>query len=695
MPLHTQDKNWILLTKHTAYVIGLNAAGRLVHHYWGRQLPFPEDYFAENEPLEWLPFDAPGMRMSEEYPVYGSPDHIDPCLKVMFSDGVRSAVLHFESALPEDEALSLRFRDDDYPLALSLHYRIHPTYDLIERWITLENLGTVPVQIERVFSAQWHVPNNGAYRLSHLTGRWAAENTLRREWLSHGIKMLDSRRLNTSHHHNPYFAIDGGAADEDQGQVWFGALAWSGNWKISVETNDYTAARINIGINDWDFGWTLQPGEIFTTPATLGGYTESGFGEASQHFHDYIRDAVLPHGKTTHPVLYNSWEATTFNVDETSQAKLAEIAANMGIELFVMDDGWFQGRKTDHAGLGDWHPDVQKFPHGLTPLIAHVNRLGMAFGLWVEPEMVNPDSDLYRNHPDWVIHFPHRPRSESRNQLILNFGRADVRDCILAQLDKLLRENNIAFIKWDMNRSVSEPGWPDHDRDQRELWVRHVWGLYEVWGTLRRKHPNVIWQSCSGGGGRADIGILHYADQIWVSDNTEATARLGIQHGFSQVFPANTMEAWVTDADSARVPLEFRFHVSMCGSLGVGGHLLKWSESDRAIAAQCVAQYKEMREIVQFGDMYRIHQSHHGAFSAVQYMSKDRSEGVLFVFRTHIPDPVFLPQIMLRGLEPDAHYAIEDVSGSRSGLAWMTTGVRFDLHNFESTLRRIHRIEGA
>jgi alpha-galactosidase len=695
MPLEARDKKWFLFTQKTAYVIGLNRAGRLVNCYWGARLPVLDDYPDAETSTEWASFDPFGNRIPEEFPVYGAEDHVEPCLKVTFADGVRGLALHFVMATLDGETLILRFQDDYYPFAVNLCYKVHDACDLIERWASVENLGEQNIQIERIFSAQWHVPNNGPYRLTHLTGRWAAENTIRREWLTNGIKVLDSRRLNTSHHHSPYFALDFGNTDEDHGAVWFGALSWSGNWKIAAETNDFSAVRLSIGINDWDFGWTLQAGETLTTPPAIGGYTLHGFGGASRHLHDYIRDELLPHGKAIHPILYNSWEATLFDVDENSQGQLAEIAAKLGIELFVMDDGWFHGRKTDRAGLGDWWPDANKFPQGLKPLIDRVNAFGMAFGLWVEPEMVNPDSDLYRGHPDWVIHFPHRARSERRNQLILNFGRADVRAYIIGQLDKLLSENAIRFIKWDMNRSVSEPGWPEHDqdqRDQRELWVRHVWGVYEVWGALRHKHPEVVFQSCSGGGGRADLGILRYADQIWVSDNTEATARLGIQAGFSQIFPANTMEAWVTDADRARVPLEFRFHVSMCGSLGIGGHLLHWSEADRTIAARCIALYKSIRPIVQLGDMYRLRSPQETAFSAVQYMSKDRSEGVLFAFRTHIPDPVFLPHIYLQGLDPDARYTIDEVPGIRSGAGWMASGVWFDLHNFESTVRRIRRM---
>jgi alpha-galactosidase len=357
-----------------------------------------------------------------------------------------------------------------------------------------------------------------------------------------------------------------------------------------------------------------------------------------------------------------------------------------------MDDGWFHGRNDDHAGLGDWWPDEKKFPNGLKPLIDKVNALGMEFGLWVEPEMVNPNSDLYRAHPDWVIHFPTRARTEGRNQLILNLARLDVQDYLINVLDRLLSENNITFIKWDMNRNVSEPGWPGAEGDPREIWVRYVQGVYRVWGALRERHPQVIFQSCSGGGGRADLGILHLADQIWVSDNTEATARLAIQEGFSQIFPASTMEAWVTDAMAGRISLDFRFHASMCGSLGVGGHLLHWSEAEREQAAHWITLYKEIRSVIQLGDQYRLIAPQTSPYSAVQYMSKDRREGVLFVFRTHIPEPAQLPLIYLRGLDPTALYEIEDVPGDRSGLGWMQAGITIPLRDFQSTVRRIRRV---
>lgn len=694
MPIHISDRRWVLETRQTAYAFGLNSVGLVTHHHWGARLPRLDDYPIPPDPRGFSSTDGFHHFVPEEYPAEAGTKYIDPCLKVHFADGVRDAVLTFvdssvtDSSTPE---LSIRLKDVYYPLQVTLHYRVHADYDLIERWVTLENLGAEPIHVERAFSAKWTLPPGDNYSLTHMYGRHLDEFNLQRELLTPGLKTIESRRIIPSHRAVPWFAIDR-SASEDSGEVWFGTLAWSGNFRINAEVTEFASTRVSLGWNDWDFGWTLQPAQPLVTPPSLAGYTKGGLGGASRQVHAYVRERVLPHGETPHKVLYNSWEATLFDVDEASQSALAEIAAQMGVELFVMDDGWFHGRNLDNAGLGDWWPDEVKFPHGLGGLIKKVNGLGMDFGLWVEPEMVNPDSELYRTHPDWVIHFPTRARTESRNQLILNMAREDVQEYVLGALDKLLTENNIAFIKWDMNRAASEPGWPDAPGDPRELWVRYVWGVYRVWSELRHRHPNVVWQSCASGGGRADLGILRLADQVWVSDNTEATSRLRIQEGYSQFLPAITMEAWVTDWNEGFVPLEFRFHVSMCGSLGVGGNLLNWDEAERTLAAACIRQYKEIRPIVQLGEQYRLLSPQKGPYSAVQYVSQDKAESVLFVFRVHVPEKYNIPHLYLRGLDPEALYSVEGFEGPRSGLAWMEAGMRVELKNLQSKILKITRI---
>ena len=694
MPVLDRENHWVLETAHTAYAFGVTPRGNLVHTYWGARLTCAEDYPAPADIASGTSFSGDSHVMQEEYPAYAGTKYIEPCLKTTFADGVRDTVLRFGGAeIVEGDKPGVRvmLRDEHYPLAVAVCYSVHEEHDLVERWIEIKNTGDTPVDVERIFTALWHLPWGGEYRLSYLYGRWFDEWQLHREPLQAGVKTLESRRITTSHQSNPWFAVDRGSADERQGEVWFGVLAWSGNWKLLAEVTDTDLTRLAIGINDWDFTWRLQPGATFTTPASLAGYTQGGFGAASRTLHDYPR-SILPHGLKLHPVLYNSWEAVFFDVSEATQIAVAQRAAQMGVELFVMDDGWFHRRDIDNAGLGDWWPDEKKFPNGLQPLIKRVNELGMGFGLWLEPEMVNTDSELYRAHPDWIIHFPTRSRTEMRNQHILNMGRADVQEYLINLLDRLLREHNIVFIKWDMNRNVSEPGWPEAPGDQRELWVRYVHGVYHVWKTLAQRHPQVLWQSCSGGGGRVDLGMLQMVDQYWVSDNTEATARLGIQEGFAQAYPAITMESQVTHMGSPLLPLPFRFHVSMLGVLGMSVDLLAWSEEEMAASAEQIALYKEIRPLVQCGDQYRLLGAQGQPYTAWQYVSKDRGEAVLFAFRTHMREPARIPPIYLQGLDAEARYTVEGYDAVRSGRAWMNIGLQIPLGNFESTVRRIRRV---
>jgi alpha-galactosidase len=698
---------WVLHTRRSTYALGVNAAGFLVHRYWGARLP-DAGVPAAPESEGWASFNGPAQLLPEEYPAWGSGlSYVEPCLKATFADGVRALELRYVSVdVNGDTDLVIHLRDSHYPLVVSLFYRAHPDYDLVERFVAITNNGDAPVTLERAFSAQWHPPVGVQYRLSHLTGRWLDEWHIRRDALPHGTTRLESRRIMTGHQHNPWFALDDGEADEERGAVWFGALAWSGSWALTAEVTDFeaTMTRVSLGVNDWDFAWQLAPGETFTTPTAVAGWTDGGFGAVSRAMHDYVRDTLLPHGGGKHKVLYNSWEATLFDVDEPGQTALAEVAAEIGVELFVMDDGWFKGRNHDRAGLGDWTPDAKKFPHGLTPLVERVNALGMEFGIWVEPEMINEDSDLYRAHPDWVIHSQNRQRTTARNQMMLNMALPEVQDYTIGWLDALLRNHKITFVKWDANRNVSEPGgWGG--REPRELWVRYTQGVYRVFETMRARHPHVIFQSCSGGGGRADLGILRYADQIWASDNTEPAARISIQEGFSQVFPASVMEAWVTDAGT--LPLDFRFAVSMCGALGIGANLLHWDAEARRQAREWVALYKEIRALVQLGDQYRLLPAQGQGYSAVQYMAKDASQGVLFVFRTHMAEPATFPMLHLRGLDADAQYMLDGIEGARSGAAWMRAGVQvplkseivwaegameYKIGDFTAAVRRIRRI---
>jgi alpha-galactosidase len=381
---------------------------------------------------------------------------------------------------------------------------------------------------------------------------------------------------------------------------------------------------------------------------------------------------VLPAADEPRPVLYNTWEGTWFDVNETNQKELAAIAAGLGVELFVMDDGWFGRRTNDHAGLGDWWPNPDRFPDGLGPLIAEVHRLGMRFGLWVEPEMVNPDSDLYRAHPDWVLHQPGRHRTQLRQQLVLNFARPDVAEWAHGWLDQLLRENEIDFLKWDMNRAFTEAGWPKAD-DPDRLWFDHTRAVYTVIDRLRAAHPRLRIETCSSGGGRVDLGMLARTDQAWTSDNTDPIDRIAIQHGYCQIYPAVTMGAWASESpnpiNQRTTPLRFRFHVAMAGALGISGNLHEWSADERAEAAALIAAYKQVRHVIQHGRLHRLTPARVEGTTAVQYTSEDGAEVVVLAWRALSRYGVTDPPVRLAALEPAADYEQVGAGTVHSGAA--------------------------
>lgn len=697
MSTFDQNQTYLLQTDHTTYAFAVNADGRTQHLYWGPKIADAAGIPSPVIPTERSSFDMPHHQTPEEYSGYGGVNYTDPSLKISFGDPslgttVRDLDLRFfEASQIDDHTLRITLRDQLFTLSVDLHYRAHPKYDLIERWVSIRNDSDLEIQVERVVSARWILPIERRYDFHHMHGRHAEEFQRVQEPLTYGIKRIESKRVTTSHHHAPWWALEE-AAGEEFGEVWFGTLAWSGNWMINAEVTDYDSTRVSVGWNDWDSAYKLKKGAVATTPSAFAGYTGGGFGAASRQMHAYVNENILPHKGITHPVLYNSWEATYFDVDETSQIELAKKAAAMGVELFVMDDGWFHNRVVDNAGLGDWRPDAKKFPNGLGGLISAVKKFGMDFGLWLEPEMVNPDSDLYRAHPDWVISFPNRPRTEARGQLILNLAMSEVQAYLVDTIAKLLAEYDISFIKWDMNRNISEPGWQTSPGDARELWVRYTEGVYAVWGELARRFPTVIWQSCSGGGGRADWGILRYADQVWISDNTEAVSRLSIQEGFTQFMPASVMEAWVTDWGAAKVPLGFRFDVSMSGILGIGGNLNHWREDELTLAAEKVALYKTIRHLIVGGDLYRLLSPREGAITAAQYTAKDGSEAVVFVYRVFQIDLKPVAIITPRGLVADRMYRVDGQNQIRSGEGWMNSGFRVTLGNLESKIIKIEAV---
>ncbi len=697
---HPGQQSWLLVTEKSSYGLGVTEGGIVLNLYWGARLPsftglpVPQISYGRGSQETRLSL------ANEEYPAFGGLRFGEIAAKATFVDQTRDLDLRFASAeigeqndLPE---LRLQLRDAVYPLTVMLIYRIDSANDLIIRMARFTNTGPDSIMLERAFSAAWHLPRQFTPRhLTTLAGQWAAETRIQRQEVVAGTAMLESRKGITSANAYPWFALDT-RASEQQGDVYFGTLAWSGNWTLHVTTDTTGTTTVAGGIHDYDFAWRLAGNTSFDTPDFVAGFTQEGMNGMRHRLHRYIREHVLPRpqSEVPRPVLYNSWEATFFDVTEEGQSKLAERAAALGVELFVVDDGWFPGRNNDHAGLGDWRVDPRKFPNGLRPLVEHVNKLGMQFGLWVEPEMVNPDSDLYRAHPDWIYYFPRRPRSESRQQLVLNVGRQDVQDYLLNVLDQLISENGISFIKWDMNRPIAEPGWPEYIEqggEAREIWVRHTLGVYAIMDGLRARHPDLSIESCSSGGGRADLGILKRTDQVWSSDNTHPDGRLFIQEGISHVLPGRVMGDWVTDTPSDRVvneiPLRYRFHVAMMGMLGVGGHLLKWSQEDLAEAAHWIAIYKTIRHLVQDGDQHWLLSptTNEGNLAAIECIAADASEAVVFAFRRTNPFWDLLPPLRLQGLQANTLYQVKELGSEDSkeslysGSALMNLGVELPL----------------
>jgi alpha-galactosidase len=693
-------KLWIIQAGGFTYAMGVDERNWLQSLYWGPHIDRTQDIPAAHSLPQRAAFDLSTTTTPQEYAAWGAGLYTEPDLKATFASGNRDLVLEYVDQRQTHDAnsqtLEITMRDIKLPLVVHLFYRVYTGQSVLERWSTIDNQTKEDVVLEDAASATWSLPNieNRNYRAHWLTGRWAGEWQLQSASLDVGSQIIESRRGSTGSQANPWFALeDPDAGDEEHGPVYFGELGWSGSWRITMEQSSLHQVRITGGYNPFDFGYRLAPGESLTTPPFYGGFTGGGMGEASRILHRFQQDVILPgapHPKLR-PVLYNSWEATEFNVSESGQIALAEKAAQLGIERFVIDDGWFGQRKDDHAGLGDWYVNKEKFPNGLKPVIDRVHQLGMDFGIWVEPEMVNPDSDLYRKHPEWAINFPGRPRTEARNQLLLNLARPDVTEYVFHWLDDLVSNNDINFLKWDYNRNWAEPGWDAVPvADQKKIYVAYVHNLYAILDRLRAKHPKLEIESCSGGGSRVDLGIMRRTEEVWPSDNTDALDRLSLQDGFTHAYTPGVMMAWVTDAPNRKTPLKFRFLVAMEGSLGIGANLNNFTPEDMAISKDLIAFYKTIRPTVQQGLQYRlIAPSRPGAPSeraATEYVSTDGTQAVLFAYlhSQNFGDPY--PLVRLQGLDPKATYRLRPLDPKQlpsqqeaSGSYWMGHGLQLEL----------------
>ena len=710
-----QTKVFRIDAADVSYAFGVNERGELQALYWGGRLTAGDRLPAAHSLREAAAFDPTTSVTPQEFAGWGAGLYVEPALKITFPDGNRDLVLRYVSHHVDGSVLTVTLKDIQRDVFVALKYEVDPATGIVARSAEIANKTKDSLVVESASAATWTLARGTDYSLYYLTGRWSSEGALQHEAVRPGQRVLESRRGSTGAQNNPWFAIEKGATngqeqgDQDKGNVWFGALGWSGSWRITVEQDQLQQVRITGGYNPFDFGYHLSPGETLATPIFYGGYTHDGVGGASRLLHRFEITKILPQrpDPRPRPVDYDSWEATYFNVDEAGQEALAEKAAALGAERLVMDDGWFGARNDDHAGLGDWTVNPQKFPHGLKPLIDKVHSLGMDFGIWVEPEMVNPNSDLYRAHPDWVLNFTGRPRTEGRNQLVLNLARQDVRDYEFGFLDKLLNENDIAFFKWDYNRNWSEPGWPAAPtEDEKQVYVKYTQNLYSILAELRAKHPKLEIEDCSGGGGRVDLGILRYTDQVWTSDNSDPFDRLTIQDGFTYAYTPGVMMQRVPDSpgwgNHRTTSMEYRMLSGMQGALGLGGDLNKWTPEELATSKRLIAEYKQVRETIQHGELYRLISPRNGSEQSVtESVAVDGHEAVVFTFLHSSQFGYPYPRVFLRGLDAAAEYKMTSIAGkaaketpeTASGAYWMSHG--FDpemVGDFQAAAFKLERV---
>lgn len=730
MTVHYDEKQqtFHLQTNRTSYVIEIAKDGYLTHRYWGERLR----RYAGAIPLRYMdrafsPNPVPADRtfsldtLPQEYPAYGNTDFRTPAYQIQLDNGSTITDLRYREhrivagkpklpGLPatyvendeEADTLEIELYDELLGLTVTLSYTVFNELDAITRSVRLENRGNRELKLLRAASISVDFADDG-YDMVHLAGGWANERNVLRRPLTMGLQAVDSKRGSSSHQHNPFMALVRKGADEDQGEVYGFSLVYSGNFLANVEVDQYRTTRVTMGLNPFDFSWLLQPGESFQTPEAVTVYSNEGLGGMSRTYHRLYRTR-LARGEfrdKERPVLINNWEATYFDFNADKIESIARKGKELGIELFVLDDGWFGKRDDDNSSLGDWFVHREKLPGGLRDLAERVTGMDMRFGLWVEPEMISVDSDLYRKHPDWCLHVPDRRRSAGRNQLILDYSRDDVCDAIIGMLSEVLSSAPVTYVKWDMNRNMTEIGSallpPER---QRETAHRYMLGLYRVMETLVTAFPHILFESCSGGGGRFDPGILHYMPQTWTSDNTDAVSRLKIQYGTSIVYPASAIGAHVSAVPNHQVhrttPLEMRGHVAFAGNFGYELDLTAFTEEEDAIVRAQVEYYKEVRPLVQFGDFYRLLSPFEGNETAWMFVSEDRSEAFAAYYKVLAEPNAGYRSIRLKGLDPDADYQIDGLDSPVGGDELMRAGLAVPQEllfgDFRSKVWRIRKV---
>ncbi|MBQ2668362.1 MAG: alpha-galactosidase [Clostridia bacterium] len=689
-------------TSDTTYALAVHEAGYLFHLYYGPYLPdnnllpmlFRGGFasFHPNYPNYVNTPYSPDITPSE-YSCNGTGDFRISALQIRNVNGDISTDIRYVShriltekpalcGLPslrseagDTETLEITARDHTTGAVVKLYYTVYLQLPVMTRSVVVENDSQYPMDLERVYSTCLELPGMD-YDMVHLYGQWFKERTVTERPLAHGMQSIQSKRGSSSHNHNPFVALKQHGTTEENGPVYGINLIYSGNFAIDIEVDARNTARVLAGINPTDFNWHLEPGESFTSPEAVMVFTDKGVGEMSRIFHrTYMKHLIKsPWRDVERPVLINSWEAAYFDFDDDKLVAFAHEAAKMGVDMLVMDDGWFGVRNLDNCSLGDWYVNEKKLKGGLSKLIERVNAEGLKFGIWYEPEMISPDSDLYRAHPDWCLHVKGRENSPARLQYVLDMSREDVRDNIFNQMSAVLANNKIDYVKWDFNRNLTEAGSALLPANrQKEIMHRFVLGTYDLMNRFVTAFPHILFENCSGGGGRFDPGMLYYSPQIWCSDNTDAIERLTIQFGSSMCYPVSTFGAHV--AARPRTPLSTRANVAMCGTFGYELDPRKLTEDEKEQVRAQIADYRKYNKLIREGDLYRLIAPTEDHFRcAWQFVSPDKQEALVTSVIMRRPETAYF-MLKLRGLDPNKMYTDTATGEVYSGALLMYAGI--------------------
>ncbi len=721
--LNEENKIFTLQTKSTSYQMKVDSYGLLLHTYYGKKIPaYDMSYNFENSYyLSFSPYDAIAKPwnphsvdiLPQEISTYGNGDFRESAINVRQADGSLGLELRYDSykiekgkyslqGLPafygdDAETLIITLKDKVYDVYVHLYYGVFEEYDLITRAYKVENRTNDTINLEKAMISLDFM--NGDFDLVTFHGKHMKERMLQRNEVFYGTSSVGSSRGASSHMQNPFAILCDKNANEEYGSVYGFGLVYSGNFLISASKSQVKSTRVNVGINPENFNFTLEAGDSFVTPEVAMVYSNEGFGKMSRCYHKAIRNNLC-RGKfktARRPVLINNWEGTYFDFNADKLVAMANDASKIGIELFVMDDGWFGKRDNDLSGLGDWTPNEKKLQGTLKELGERINATGMKFGIWFEPECISADSDLYRAHPDYAFQMPNRIPSESRNQLILDMSRKEVRDNIYNQLEKVLNSANISYVKWDFNRHISDLYSIALPKDrQGEVFHRYILGLYELLERITTNFPDILFESCSGGGGRFDMGMLHYMPQVWTSDNSDAIDRLEIQYGTSFAYPVSTMGAHVSTVPNhgnARVtPLTTRGIVAYFGTYGVELDITKMTEEEKTEIRRQIVEFKKYYDLIQYGEYYRLQ----GPFDSTKFYTawevarEDGSEAIVASVRNRNEAGFVHEIVKVKGLTPDKLYRINGSEKLYLGAALMEHGLRIEYDFFAYPARLYH-----